>query len=365
MSIMFKFPSIIPKSRLTLALVAIFLTATILGSSTSLLYSVQESSTSFLATQENIVVISNTKATTPFTSAVPLAMIETINQIDGVLLTSPEILLLGSSKGYSVMGRGVYPDNFTQLNEIRMIKGKIPSFNDTVGIALGKNLAKILGIGIGDTFKFVSAVQTSVSIFVVRGIFESGGLLDDEFLVSIIAAAPISRVNAGEVTHIQVKIDTAIISKEEFQEIIFSSFELNVFLVPRNGTSLDELAEITVFLKSGDQVDKKVVSVDGNSSFILPFGTYVVSATIPYQTRSSVETVFLNENTTILLETGNYLRNVTLEFEVDNVLVVDGTAKIYSSYTNKLVENIALNGSISAQLPESQYLAQLITVGGE
>lgn len=365
MSVIFRFPSIIPRSRLTLALVAIFLTAAILGSSTSLLYSVQESSGSFLATQDNIVVISNTKASTPFTSAVPLAMIETITQIKGVLLTSPEILLLGSSKGYSVMGRGIYPDNFTKLNEIRLVKGRLPTFNDTIGVSVGKNLAKVLGIDVGDTFRFISAVQTSESLFVVRGIFESGGLLDDEFLVSVIAAAPISRVNAGEVTHIQVMIDTNVISKEEFKEIIFSSFELTVFLRARNGTKSDEKAEVIVSLKSGDQVSKKIVDANGNSTFLLPFGTYVVSATIPYQTRTSYETVFLNKNTTIFLETGNFLRNVTLEFEVDDILVTNGTAKLYSSFTNTLIQTINLSGAFLTQLPESQYLAQLITIGGE
>ena len=352
-------PSVLPRKRITLLILAILLSAAIMGASMALLLGISKSTSDFLTPADNVVIISNPKATTPFTSSVPLAMIETIKQIDGVEAMSPEILLVGTSESYSVIGRGVSIQNFTKFNDFKVIKGTLPQNNDSVGVALGYRLAHLLDLDVGDTFTFSSALKNFDYDFKVIGIYSSNNYLDDEFLVSLVSAIPLSNVGPTSVSHIEVKLDTNVISKEEFQKIVFSAYTLQIYFYPLNGTKNDDDVLVTIREKSGRIITSKTVKASEYASFRLVFGTYNVSVELVKNRDDSYQsfTVNLKENETYAMGVGVYLRDVSFNFIAGNKELTTGTITFYNEIDSSFVltEKLPL---LKILIPEGKYLVK-------
>ncbi len=102
-----------------LTLTIILLLASTLFSITALGFlSIYKSYNAYLGEEENIVAIYDRGSRTPFTGLVPTFLAERISSIDGVLASSPEVVMPCIIKDKSIFLRAVVPNELYKLNPL-------------------------------------------------------------------------------------------------------------------------------------------------------------------------------------------------------------------------------------------------------
>ena len=196
------------KQRIALLILILTLTASLFSITAYSFIGFYNGFTNYAGGDKNLVAIYSTVARTPFTSYIPLAAENDIAALDGVLVTSPEVIIPGVVKGESVFVRGVIPEDVSMLNPLIITQGSGLSLNDSSQAVVGQDAARKLGLRVGDAFVVFSVLSQTYVHLEVKGIFQSSeSALNDEVLVPLYVGQWIRGASYDRVTLIRVKLD--------------------------------------------------------------------------------------------------------------------------------------------------------------
>nr|NIM44508.1 hypothetical protein [Nitrososphaeria archaeon] len=185
----------------------------------------------YVGEEENIIAICDKQSRTPFTGLVPTYLAERISAMDGVLASSPEVVVPCYLKDEAIFLRGVVPKQFTELNQLNMLEGEVLELNDLNSMIVGKRLAERLKLKTGDKALILGIATDRYAEVQIRGIFESHTAMDDEVLTPLYVGQWF-RVDYAYVTLIRFKIDRSIISPA----MIFEEVSKQASNPTQNGT---------------------------------------------------------------------------------------------------------------------------------
>ena len=196
------------KQRIALLILILTLTSSLFSITAYSFIGFYNGFTNYVGGDKNIVAIYSSVASTPFTGIIPLAAENDIGTLDGVLVTSPEIMIPCIVKDQSVFLRGVIPEDVSQLNPIIITQGSGLSLNDTSQAIVGEDAARKLNLQAGEDFLVFSAFKQNYVHLEVKGIFQSpDSALNDEILVPLFVGQWIRDAGYDLVTLIRVKLD--------------------------------------------------------------------------------------------------------------------------------------------------------------
>ncbi len=163
---------------------------------------------SYLGVGEDIVAIYDRGSNTPFTGLVPKFLAEQISSIDGVYVSSPEILIPCIIENTSIFLRGIIPEVFFELNRLTLVEGDMLEQSDVNSVMLGINSAKRLGLNLGDKILLHGVLKSKYIELKIKGIYASNSGLDDEAITLLHLGQWMSRSDDyNYVTLIRVKTD--------------------------------------------------------------------------------------------------------------------------------------------------------------
>ncbi|MEM3739768.1 MAG: FtsX-like permease family protein [Candidatus Korarchaeum sp.] len=206
-------------------LITLFLMLTLL----SMLFSVTaisslsfyKSLVNYLGEEEDIVVLYDRNARTPFSGYVPVHLAERLENIKGVIVSSPEVIAPSIVKGEAVFVRGVLPKKFFELHRIKILNGSIFDQNETKSAIIGKNIARRLNLKLNDRLFAFGVLTESYVELQVRGIYASDSFIDDEILVPLYVGQWLRGINYGYVSFIRFKVNKSLINLSEvFSEVM-------------------------------------------------------------------------------------------------------------------------------------------------
>ncbi|MCY3414813.1 MAG: hypothetical protein INQ03_24395 [Candidatus Heimdallarchaeota archaeon] len=308
-------PSIIEKKRIFILSLTLIFCSSILMTSSSILFALQSVNDNVFTNLEGdeYIVLHDETAKTPFTSSIPSSLREILKQIDGVINQSAEIIqpILLNSLPSTI--RGVYWDDFTSLYDVEIIKGQNFSINDKSLVMVGQHLADRTGLKPGDLIKLKSTTNNIDTIGLVSGIFESSNPKhNDEIIAPIILAEDIS-ISKNSFTHIVVKIDTQILSKEKIFQLIDELYEVNFTPWVNNGTKSDIYWNLIIYNYEGVLIHNRFHV--GTKSLFLPFGQYTVVGEYDGSKSNQIE-ITIRNNLSVNIQIGYIQYEVS--FEVKN-----------------------------------------------
>ncbi len=162
----------------------------------------------YLGVGEDIVAIYDRGSNTPFTGLVPKYLAEQISSIDGVYVSSPEILVPCIVEDASIFLRGIIPEVFFELNRLTLVEGEMLEQSDVNSVMLGIKLAERLGLNLGDEILLHGVLKSKYVELKIKGIYVTESGLDDEALTLLHLGQWLSRANDyNYVTLIRVKTD--------------------------------------------------------------------------------------------------------------------------------------------------------------
>jgi ABC-type lipoprotein release transport system permease subunit len=190
--------------------------------------------TSYLGEEEGVVAIYNVKGGTPFTGLVPIYLAERISVMNGVLASSPEVIVPCIIRGEALFLRGVLPKEFTKLNPLTILEGNMLNLDDFNSIIIGRNIAERLGLKPNNRVLVLGVLADRYLELQVKGIFASNSAIDDEVLAPLYVGQWLRGAGYGQVTLIRFKIDRSLVNPTAiFEEIAKESSEQ----IPNQGTS--------------------------------------------------------------------------------------------------------------------------------
>ncbi len=190
---------------LTLLLIAISITLTITSLNT--VYSLYTGLVNYVSSGPDTVIIFSNRSTTPFTGILDLSGIDKLYGIDGVYAVSPELPIPAYVNGSPVIVRGVYPDSFRAVAGPEMVEGEYIDGADYGAALVGVDLARALGIRLGDELLVASIFNKYFSRLRVVGVIRAGQPYDSEILVYIGVARHLRGVHGNYSSLIRVRVD--------------------------------------------------------------------------------------------------------------------------------------------------------------
>jgi len=188
-------------------------------------FGVYKSFNAYLGEEENIIAIYDKKSRTPFTGLVPTYLAERISSVEGVLASSPEVVIPCIVKGKSVFLRGVVPDDLYRLNPLAILNGIPLQLNDTNFAMVGKSLGKELSLTTSDKILVVGALSRQFIELEIKGVYESNTALDEEIIAPLYVGQWLRGTDYGLVTIIRAKIDRSKISPAQIYQIVAQEAE--------------------------------------------------------------------------------------------------------------------------------------------
>ncbi len=312
-----------------------------------------DSSSGYLGGGENVLVIYNEKARTPYTGRVPLYLEENLKKLDGVLEVSPEVITPTMVEKEIVMCRGADLSKFLNFQDLSLDVGDYWSkqdYNAPVAIA-GASLANRLKLSVGSTIRVHSTmVDFNVKIRIV-GIFSSqNSLLNDELLIPLQLAQKFAYDAFNHVTLFQVRYDPNVISKENLLKIVKEDHLLTVRLWKYNSTEVPLGATLLLQDLNGKIIKKIYLKNTNVYTFNLKFNTYFVSALIDGVWSKQVK-IFLTSDVELDYYGGPIFYKTLFVTRMDKDLKPLGnvTIKIYRSdadgYSKVFVDEVITNSS--------------------
>jgi ABC-type lipoprotein release transport system permease subunit len=207
-------------------------------------------------TSDDILVYYNEQATTPFTSQIPVYLSKSFEQVNGVQVVNPEIFQPVIIKDSTAYIRGTNYTKLLSLENGKVLDGKIPDDKQVYQALVGKDLATRLKLGINDTVSIESIVSDQIIPIKIVGKYSSGKLAtSDELLVSPEIARAIAGFDETVVTHIRVKFDRSVISRQEIIDQALKLYQIRLNLIIGNNTEatsryairIPDLANPTVY----------------------------------------------------------------------------------------------------------------------
>lgn len=204
---------------LTLAL-TITLSSMLFSMTAFSLLGFQKGFAAYLGEGEDIVAIYNIKSGTPFTGLVPIYLAERISLMNGVLASSPEVIVPCVIKDEALFLRGVLPEEFTRLNPLTILEGDMLNLGDINSIIVGRNVAEKLGLKPNNRVLALGVLSDRQLELQVKGIFLSHSAMDDEVLAPLYVGQWLRGADYGQVTLIRFKIDRSLINPDAiFEEV--------------------------------------------------------------------------------------------------------------------------------------------------
>jgi ABC-type lipoprotein release transport system permease subunit len=161
---------------------------------------------SYLGEEEDIIVIYDKGSRTPFSGLVPTYLAEHMKSLNGVLASSPEIVIPSIVKDQPVFVRGI-TEEFAKINAYSLQEGEKLSINDVNQAIVGKELSERLNIKVGDKILVHSVLVEQYLALQVKGIFKSKSTIDDEILIPLCCGQWLRGTDYDHTTLIRVKID--------------------------------------------------------------------------------------------------------------------------------------------------------------
>ena len=144
--------------------------------------SIVSSTNSYLGESDTILVITQPGASTPYTSSLPLDLVEAVKDIPGVLEVSPEVMTAAVYGQNALYFRGIDIPGFWNFTDITILKGLPLSKEDTFNVSMGVRFANRFNLDVGDYFTIFSTRSSSSLELRVKSVFSSDSLLDDEIV---------------------------------------------------------------------------------------------------------------------------------------------------------------------------------------
>ncbi len=340
--------------------------------------SIIDSTTSYLGESDDILVIFNPQASTPYTSVLPLELAETIKTVYGVIDVSPEVMTAAVYRDKAVYFRGVDVNKFSEFTDIQIEEGYKLDENDTFEVSIGINFAERNNLEIGEYFLIFSTRSDSAIELKVKSIFRSGTLLDDEIIAPLWIGQFFSFENFNRVTHIRVKIDTNLVDKEYIREKITSEYSLRVIL---NTPDSLEVLNSTITISSSKGTLKLYPLNTNIVDLNLSFGEYEIQAEIE-NIVSEPKRIILERDTSISIFINYIEREVTFRVITDEDEPIEEAwifvqskstveqvlgLKSYSLFTNSTGEAsfTTSNGSYTAAFRYGVYHREFSFTTGE
>jgi len=195
------------KQRLLILTVVLMLASVLFSITAFGFFGFYKTFNAYLGESDDIIVIYQTGSTTPFTGFIPLQLTSRIENITGVLASSPEVTAPTLVKRKSVFFRGVIPEEFSKLNPLTILNGKTLQLKDTDSAIVGKRLADTLNLAVGNKILVLGALAERYLELEIKGIYESNSAFDDEAIVPLYVGQWLRGTNYETVTLIRVKID--------------------------------------------------------------------------------------------------------------------------------------------------------------
>ena len=332
--------NILPKKRLLIAFIGFLISSTIITGAGILLTSIVNSTSSYLGESEDILVISNPEASTPYTSILPLDLADTISTIEGVELVSPEVMTAAVYDNKAVYFRGVDVGKFWELTDVNYLEGDLPSLTDSFEVSIGVNFAERNNLGVGDFITLFSTRSEAAVELKIKSIFITNTLLDDEIISSLWIGQFFAFEDYDYITHIRVKIDTDIIpDKDLLRDLVLSEYSLVINILTPD--SLEEVnATITLRTRRGELVNETIVRNENQISYILPFGEYKLQGEIEGVLSETIS-LLLSSDTVLNLEIPYKERLISFRIITDEDEPIKGASiKVYSqNITERYIES--------------------------
>lgn len=257
------------KQRIALLILILTLTSSLFSITAYSFIGFYDGFTNYVGGDKNIVAIYSSVASTPFTGTIPLAAEDDISSLDGVLVTSPEIMIPCIVKDQSVFVRGVIPEDVSQLNPIIITQGTGLSLNDTSQAIVGDGAARKLNLGVGDDFVAFNAIRQKYVHLQVKGIFQSpDSALNDEVLVSLVVGQWIRDSGYNQVTLIRVKLDLNQTSIDQlYQTLSDQAGQTSPTPKPSPKSAAKEQLASLIPLTSS-KIDLNRISIDESQDFM-------------------------------------------------------------------------------------------------
>ncbi|MDH5646283.1 MAG: ABC transporter permease, partial [Candidatus Heimdallarchaeota archaeon] len=137
---LFEIPIFVPKRRYISTIIALIISSAILVSTLSIIIGMNEVSQDLFGTSEDVFVYFNQDTATPFTSRIPMSLMYSFENQNGVKIVSPEIFQPVVIGDESLFIRGVNYSRIFNLENGRLIEGRIPDQSEIYNVMIGKNL---------------------------------------------------------------------------------------------------------------------------------------------------------------------------------------------------------------------------------
>lgn len=329
--------NMLKKSELWLFLVGILLVSIIGTTVGSFSLGITEKEFYF-GKEDDVLIITQPGASTPLTSRVPFYIEKDLESISGITNISAETLglcIISNRENTVVTVRGVTED-YNDLSLVEMASGKWlyndenNEVNSFVGVVAGYSIAKQLDLSVNDHLLLSSSIVDIGLELIVKGIHEQTQTpIDEELFVSLENGQTLSGLTDTEVTFLRVKFNDNVISEDEINFLLQSTFTLNISLYSSywdfHGNITDYSVKIFSYTREYLEMEN-FKSITEEISFILPFGRYII--------------VIENQELNDLIE-----KHITLDstesviFDLDEDLI---TLTVFTQYNNTPISNVEI-----------------------
>jgi len=220
---------------------------------------------------ENVVVVYDQNANTPFTSSVSKSLKTVFEEIDGVKIVSGELIAPVIVKNQPSYIRGVDWEAFSSIVQIKNIEGEIFAENDKSSVIIGKDLAERLDIEIGDFINLDGTIRNRNMVAKVKGIITTDTKRDEEIITSLDLSRGLS-AKVNDYTHLLVSYDPKIISEVELINFYSKLYEIKINARILNGSQFPPYWQLDILNHNNELIHTKIN--EGEVSVFLPLGEY-------------------------------------------------------------------------------------------
>jgi len=155
-----------------------------------------------LLSGEDIYIITRSDDPNPLRSEMSEGIAWAVENLSFVECVSPEIMVFTVLHGEPVVARGVYYDKFFRMEGGGLVRGRMPS-GPGEGL-IGINLERRVNIPLNGTVLLPSGFKSYIGAVRIVGVFRTGGMADDELLISVSLARSIAGMRTSTVAYVRV-----------------------------------------------------------------------------------------------------------------------------------------------------------------
>jgi hypothetical protein len=333
----------IPKRKLTLFFIGVFIISLITTVMTGYVTGIQQKNY-FFPESDDVLVLFDRKASTPITGFIEENFAYDLRKIDGIEATSPEIYSTGviSDVDRPAILHGITKD-YLSIHPLNMIDGVNileKNISNLDSVMIGVKLASILDLKVNSKIHFNSALKETSRTFTVAGIFQTNSAADEEIFTSIDNALGFSWVPVGFVTLIQVKFNTNIILKSKILSYI-SNIVSNQFKIITK-PSLETINVNDLDIKVYGFNNRILLNFRSEADLFdlaLPFGSYKIVISSNSDDFVNSFDYFALKNSTIItpLSVGYDTYNLSLSVFYDNKIQPNFKISVLDQINNRII----------------------------